>query len=136
MRTILKKIFSILVGICVGLIICEIFLHFYNPFPFAISKGKLVLPANQKTVFKNTWIKKLDSSIYYSRNSLGFRGPEPTDSVNKLLSVICIGGSTTECRYISEGFAGIKFTNISMENKGAIIQFVKQGQSRFVLKAA
>jgi lysophospholipase L1-like esterase len=102
MRTILKKFFSIVAGICIGLIICEIFLHFYNPFPFAISKGKLVLPANQKTVFKNTWIKKLDSSIYYSRNSLGFRGPEPADSINKLLSVICIGGSTTECRYISD----------------------------------
>jgi len=102
MKVILKKFFSILFGLLIGLIICEIFLHFYNPFPFAISKGKLVLPANQKTVYKNTWIKKLDSTIYYSRNALGFRGPEPADSVNKLLSVICIGGSTTECRFISD----------------------------------
>jgi lysophospholipase L1-like esterase len=102
MKTILKKFFSILVGLLVGLVICEIILHFYNPFPFAISKGKLVLPANQQAVYKNTWIKKLDSTIYYSRNSLGFRGPEPTDSVNKLNSVICIGGSTTECRFISD----------------------------------
>lgn len=102
MKTIFKKFFSILVGLLVGLIICEIILHFYNPFPFAISKGKLVLPANQQTVFNNTWIKKLDSAIHYSRNSLGFRGPEPTDSVNKLNSIICIGGSTTECRFISD----------------------------------
>ncbi len=41
-----------------------------------------------------------------------------------------------ECRYISEGFAGVKFTNISMETKGVIIQFIKQSQTRFVLKAA
>lgn len=41
-----------------------------------------------------------------------------------------------ECRYISEGVAGIKFTHISMETKGAIIQFVKQSQTRFTLKAA
>jgi lysophospholipase L1-like esterase len=102
MKTAIKKFVSILVGLLVGLIICEIILHFYNPLPFAISKGKLVLPANQKIVFKNSWIKKLDSTIYYSRNSLGFRGPEPADSVNKLLSVICIGGSTTECRFISD----------------------------------
>lgn len=102
MKTIFKKFFSILVGLLVGLIICEIILHFYNPFPFAISKGKLVLPANQKAVFKNTWIKKLDSTIYYSRNSLGFRGPEPADSVNKLLSIITVGGSTTECRFVSD----------------------------------
>ena len=102
MKLIFKKFFSILFGLLVGLIICEIVLHFYNPLPFAISKGKLVLPANQKMIFKNTWIKKLDSTIYYSRNSLGFRGPEPTDSVNKLFSLICIGGSTTECRFISD----------------------------------
>ena len=102
MKLIFKKFFSILFGLLAGLIICEIILHFYNPLPFAISKGKLVLPANQKMIFKNTWIKKLDSTIYYSRNSLGFRGPEPTGSVSKLLSVICIGGSTTECRFISD----------------------------------
>lgn len=102
MKTAIKKIFSILLGILIALIICEIILHFYNPLPFAVAKGKLVLPANQKIVYKNTWIKKLDSTINYSRNSLGFRGPEPTDSVNKLLSIICIGGSTTECRFISD----------------------------------
>ena len=102
MKSVIKKCLSILLGILVALIICEIILHFYNPLPFAVAKGKLVLPANQQTVFKNTWIKKLDNNIYYSRNALGFRGPLPTDSVNKLLSIICIGGSTTECRYISD----------------------------------
>lgn len=102
MKLVLKKTISIFAGLFAGLIICEIILHFYNPLPFAVSKGKMVLPANQKTIFKNTWIKKLDNDIYYSRNALGFRGPEPGDSVNKLLSVICIGGSTTECRYISD----------------------------------
>ncbi len=41
-----------------------------------------------------------------------------------------------ECRYVSEGIAGIRFTQISKETKSAIIQFVKQSQTRFVLKAA
>ncbi len=41
-----------------------------------------------------------------------------------------------ECRYVSEGVCGLKFTNVSSETKGAIIQFVRQGQTRFVLKAA
>jgi lysophospholipase L1-like esterase len=102
MKVVIKKIFSILIGLLAGIVICEIILHFYNPFPFAISKGRLVLPANQQTIFKNTWIKKLDSVIYYSRNALGFRGPMPADSVHKIPSVICIGGSTTECRFISD----------------------------------
>jgi lysophospholipase L1-like esterase len=102
MKVIIKKIFSIVIGVLLGIIICEIVLHFYNPFPFAISKGRLVLPANQQAVFKNTWIKKLDNTIYYSRNALGFRGPVPADSIYKIPSVICIGGSTTECRFISD----------------------------------
>lgn len=41
-----------------------------------------------------------------------------------------------ECRYVSEGVCGIKFTHVNSETKGAIIQFVRQGQPRFVLKAA
>ncbi|MFT3682465.1 MAG: SGNH/GDSL hydrolase family protein [Ferruginibacter sp.] len=102
MKTFFKKLLSVLFGLLIALTLCEIILHIYNPFPFAVSSGKFVLPANQKTVFKNTWIKKLDSNIYYSRNSLGFRGPEPADSISKLNALICIGGSTTECHYISD----------------------------------
>jgi hypothetical protein len=41
-----------------------------------------------------------------------------------------------ECRYVSEGLAGVRFTHLSSEAKGAIIQLVKQSQTRFVLKAA
>jgi len=41
-----------------------------------------------------------------------------------------------ECRYVSEGIAGLRFTQLSTETKGAIIQYVKQSQTRFVLKAA
>lgn len=41
-----------------------------------------------------------------------------------------------ECRYVSGGVAGLRFTHVSMETKGAIIQYVKKCQTRFVLKAA
>ena len=41
-----------------------------------------------------------------------------------------------ECRYMSGGVCGVKFTHVNVETKGAIIQFVRQGQTRFVLKAA
>ncbi len=41
-----------------------------------------------------------------------------------------------EVRYVSGGVAGMKFTNVSNETRGAIISFVKQAQTRFVLKAA
>lgn len=85
-----------------ALLLCEIVLRIYNPFATYTRQGKLVLPANQKAVFKNKWISQFDKQIFYSRNSLGFRGPEPTDSISKLTSKITIGGSTTECRFLSD----------------------------------
>jgi lysophospholipase L1-like esterase len=97
-----KNLKALLFGCVVALLLCEIVLRIYNPFATYTRQGKLVLPANQKAVFENKWISQLDKRIYYSRNSLGFRGPEPTDSLFKLNSIITIGGSTTECRFLSD----------------------------------
>ncbi|MEQ1800176.1 MAG: SGNH/GDSL hydrolase family protein [Lacibacter sp.] len=97
-----KNLKAFLFGCVVALLLCEIVLRIYNPFATYTKQGKLVLPANQKAVFENKWISQLDKEIYYSRNSLGFRGPEPTDSISKLNSIITIGGSTTECRFLSD----------------------------------
>jgi hypothetical protein len=41
-----------------------------------------------------------------------------------------------EMRYASHGVLGMKFTHISPETKGTIIQFVRQNQIRFALKSA
>lgn len=43
-----------------------------------------------------------------------------------------------EVRYVSGGIVGLRFTNVSMETKGAIVQYVRlsQTQTRFVLKSA
>ncbi|MFT3846600.1 MAG: SGNH/GDSL hydrolase family protein [Lacibacter sp.] len=97
-----KNFKALMFGLFVALLLCEIILRIYNPFSNFSKHGKLILPANQKTVFENKWIKQLDPQIHYSRNSLGFRGPEPADSISKLNSIICIGGSTTECRFLSD----------------------------------
>lgn len=97
-----KNLKALLFGLLIALVLCEIVLRIYNPFTNFTKQGKLVLPANQHTVFKNQWIKQLDAKINYSRNALGFRGPMPPDSIQKLNSVITIGGSTTECRFLSD----------------------------------
>jgi len=98
----IKNLKALLFGLLVALVLCEIVLRIYNPFTNFTKQGKLVLPANQQTVFENKWIKQLDAKIKYSRNALGFRGPMPTDSISKLNSIITIGGSTTECRFLSD----------------------------------
>jgi hypothetical protein len=41
-----------------------------------------------------------------------------------------------EVRYVASGVAGLRFMNASSELKSAIIQYVRQNQPRFVLKAA
>lgn len=98
----IKNLKALFFGLIVALVLCEIVLRIYNPFSTYTKQGKLVLPANQKTVFQNKWIGQLDKQIYYSRNSLGFRGPEPSDSISKLNSIITIGGSATECKFLSD----------------------------------
>ena len=97
-----KNLKALFFGLLVALVLCEIVLRIYNPFSNFTKQGKLVLPANQQTVFNNQWIKQLDAKISYSRNALGFRGPMPTDSIHKLNSIITVGGSTTECRFLSD----------------------------------
>jgi hypothetical protein len=41
-----------------------------------------------------------------------------------------------EVRYVGENVLGLKFLNITVETKGAIIQYIKQSQMRVGAKAA
>ena len=41
-----------------------------------------------------------------------------------------------EVRYVGETMLGLKFTQINVEVRGAIIQYIKHNQARFPIKAA
>ena len=97
-----KNIKAFLFGIFIALLLCEIILRIYNPFPFALQKGKLVIPANQSRIYQNKWISKLDNKIFFSRNSLGFRGPEKPIPDSGWITILTIGGSTTACTFLSD----------------------------------
>jgi len=45
----------------------------------------------------------MKASVSQQRNSLGFRGPEPPRDLERRLSIVTIGGSTTECRFLTDG---------------------------------
>lgn len=78
----------------------EIILQFYNPIPFRIKGDKISLPINQSYSFVNEY-PCFDSLIIHKKNSLGFRGEEmPKDS--NYTKIITVGGSTTECFFISD----------------------------------
>jgi lysophospholipase L1-like esterase len=81
----------------------EILLRIYNPIPFRIKGDKIVLPINQSYQFTNQYAC-FDPVIVHKKNSMGFRGEEmPQDS--SFLKIITVGGSTTECFFITENKA-------------------------------
>ena len=83
------------------LIALEIILRIYNPIPFRIKGDKIVLPINQSYSFKNSY-SCFDSLIIHKKNSMGFRGEELPKNASNYTKIITVGGSTTECFFISE----------------------------------
>jgi len=83
---------------------CEVLLRIFNPFPSSVVGDKIILTPNYSKVYKNTTgAADMDETIIYKRNSVGLRGPELPLPFKEYLSIICVGGSTTECTFISEG---------------------------------
>ena len=78
-------------------------LRIYNPIPHRIKGDKIILPVKKRYNIKNNNNVKLDKNILHTKNSLGFRGTEIPQNFSDYLSIIAVGGSTTECFYLSDG---------------------------------
>ena len=102
-RRTLHRLVAVTVGAAITVMAIEVLLHFYNPLPATVSKGRIVLRANSRNVFHNEQNDKLARSITVSTNSLGFRGPEPPANVADYLSILAIGGSTTHALFNTDG---------------------------------
>lgn len=81
----------------------EFALHIYNPLPFRVHGDRIVLPVHLRYTFHNEGENKLDPVTHHTKNSLGFRGPDPPSDFARRLTVLTIGGSTTECLFLSDG---------------------------------
>ena len=101
----LKNLFVFLCGCVMAALMLEVFLSVYNPFGFRIKGNKVILYPYKRYVIQNKSIKGADSIIRRSNNSIGLRGMEPPKDLNlkDTLSIITVGGSTTECYYLSDG---------------------------------
>jgi len=117
-------IIYLLLFVWVGL---EIAFRIYNPFHFRIRGDKILLPVNQKILISNKINPRLDSEITNTRYALGFRGPEMPPNAQDYLSIITVGGSTTECRFLNDDHTWPfltgeqlkkKFRNIWLNNAG------------------
>ena len=98
-----KKIGYFAFLVVASLLLLEGILRIHNPFHFRIRGDRIVLDANTSSIVKNDKIPVLSPEILVVKNSLGFRGPEKPAAFRDYLSIITVGGSTTECNYLSEG---------------------------------
>jgi lysophospholipase L1-like esterase len=99
-KTILYALF-LLVFTCLA---AEIILRIYNPFATSVTGDRITLHTNTRTIIKNgPNANGLEEESLVLKNSLGFRGPEPPADFNEHLTIITVGGSTTECLFVTEG---------------------------------
>jgi len=107
----IKNIAMLLIGIVLSFVILEGILRIYNPFDFRVKGDKIILPINKEYIIENAKLRKrfkksltkFDDIIIHRKNSLGFRGEETPKDVANYLTIVTVGGSTTECTFLSEG---------------------------------
>lgn len=102
LRSLLTKTALTLIGVIVALLLLEMLLRFYNPLQARIKGNRIVLTTNKTYHIKNDIIKSLPPEITVTRNSLGFRGPDPPTGKNEFLTLVSIGGSSTQCFFLSD----------------------------------
>ncbi len=123
-----KNLLVLLISLILVLGFCELVLRIYNPLGFRIKGNKIILPINKKEIIhREHGLGKLDRVVIQQRNSLGFRGPEPSADFSQDLTIVTVGGSTTECFDLAEDKTwphdlGVKlqrdFTRVWLDNAG------------------
>jgi hypothetical protein len=104
MKKLLKNIAALVFGCLVGLALLELALRIHNPIEQRVKGNRIVLPVNHKYRLTNRDIPGIPERIVHTKNSVGFRGEEmPSSGADSVLSVIAVGGSTTECLYLPDG---------------------------------
>jgi lysophospholipase L1-like esterase len=99
----MARVRVLIVQVALGGLLLEACLRLYNPLPFRIKGETIVLPVRQVYRFDNHGAQKLDPVTTHTKNSLGFRGPDPPRDFDRRLTVLTIGGSTTESLFLSDG---------------------------------
>jgi lysophospholipase L1-like esterase len=97
-----RKLLRVLYLFVVVFIFLELGLRFYNPLHFRVRGNKILLPVSQQQIIKNNINPKLDPVIINTRNALGFRGPEKPANWDECLTIVTVGGSNTECHFLSD----------------------------------
>jgi lysophospholipase L1-like esterase len=90
-----KNLLVIFLSLIFALGIVEAVLRIYNPLGFRIKGNKILLPINKdEVIYYHS--PKLAKMVKIHRNSLGFKGEEPPPDFADRLTILAVGGSTTE----------------------------------------
>ena len=91
-------------GCALSFLLIEAALRMWPPFDLRVKGDAIALPVNTEHVVLNDGHSpKLDERIVLRRNSLGFRGAEPPEDFEASVTLVTVGGSTTECSFLTEG---------------------------------
>src|SRR5580704_15198543 len=102
LRSAVFSLITLLIGSILALLLLEVLLRWHNPFQARIKGNRIVLLTNKQYHIRNDIIPSLDPEVTVTRNSLGFRGPDPPADFANYLTVFTIGGSTTQCFFLSD----------------------------------
>ena len=101
-KALIQKLSLSLGAFFIALLFVELALQIHNPFSGRVKGDRIVLPVNQEYTFTNDHIPSLKKAIVHTKNSLGFRGAEPPANPAEHLTIVTVGGSTSECFYLSD----------------------------------
>ena len=97
-----KNLLALLFGCFLALAVLEVGLRLFNPFEMRVKGDRIVLQTNVEWHYAAPDGSQLDTNILHRKNNIGFRG-EDFDRSRDALRVFAVGGSTTECIFLSEG---------------------------------
>jgi hypothetical protein len=99
----LKNVLLIVFSTIFALLVAEIGIRVFSPIELRLKGDRIVLPYHKlyEISFENP--RLLEPHVTNSRNSLGFRGPDPRADMSDVLSIVAVGGSTAECFALSNG---------------------------------
>jgi lysophospholipase L1-like esterase len=104
LKSAIKNLGALVGGCLVALLVLEVALRLYNPLEMRFRPDRIVLPVNKHYLIDNVGkFTKLPPQTVHTKNSLGFRGAPPPADFQDYLTILTVGGSTTECFYLSDG---------------------------------
>lgn len=91
------------IQLTIGVVLLESLLRIFQPLPFMLHGREFDLPVGLQYRRQNPVDPRLTPVTVETRNSLGFRGPEPPADLGSRFSIVAVGGSTTENSLLTDG---------------------------------